>query len=374
LFGNQGAQEGLQIGGASGAAAGALLGSIVPGIGTAVGAIGGGLLGSIGGSLFGGLFGGGDDDKTKGSFSGGIGSASFGGSSEISSIVQKIDQSILSLLDSRQRAAVQRLKIGGTNISVSGGLSSSDVEGITSQRIRPVARALGFNEGAVLRGDAEQAVKNLQTAIATQRAIDDLTSGASEFDQQVEALSTQFFDLRSNAKRFGISLDGVAEANTKAYRDLVKAREEQRKAQDAAILGALDPFRQLAAPLEALQKQLEDAALSPARQFASAQAEFQRIAGLAEGGDLGAIADFNAVAARFIELAGQVGASPGQADAIRQVQAALPDILAGIKEAEEDAASDVVNELTRLRREVVDTLHEMVEEQRLTIRELKRTR
>jgi hypothetical protein len=278
------------------------------------------------------------------------------------------------LLDSRQRAAVQRLKIAGTNISVSGGLSSSDVEGITSQRIRPVARALGFNEGAVLRGNAEQAVKNLQTAIATQRAIDDLTSGASEFDRQVEALSTQFFELRSNARQFGISLDGVAKANTEAYRDLVKARDEQRKAQDAAILGALDPFKQLSAPLEAFQKQLEDAALSPARQFASAQEEFQRIAGLAEGGDLGAIADFNAVAARFIELAGQVGASPGQADAIRQVQAALPDILAGIRDAEEDAASDVVNELTRLRREVVDTLRELRDEQRETIRELKRQR
>jgi hypothetical protein len=364
FLGGQGAIGG-SLGGAGGAAAGALIGSVVPGLGTVLGATLGGVLGGAGGGFLGSLFGGGGDDKTKGSFSGAIGRASTSGDSAISSAVKKVDASILSLLDSRQEAIVKQLRLGTTSISVKGGLSSSDLESIASARIGPVAKALGFKTAEILRGDAEQALKNLETAIQTRRSIEDLTGAVSPFERQLEDLENQFQDVEAQAKGFGISTAGLSTA-------LAKATEDLKKAQDAALADLLTPFEQLADPLRAFQTQLEFSLLNPLEAFQRAQADFERIAGLAQVGDLAAIGQLQGAGQLFIDLASRVGASPGAAAATAQVQASNAEVLAKIEDAEREAGADITDAIDRARKEEVTTLRELIDKVDELIRETKR--
>jgi hypothetical protein len=76
----------------------------------------------------------------------------------------------------------------------------------------------------------------------------------------------------------------------------------------------------------------------------------------------------------FTELAGQVGAAPGQAAALQQVQAALPDIRDAIAEAEAAAGAGIEGAIERHRRDEIDTLQELIAETREILRELRRQR
>jgi hypothetical protein len=354
-----GALLGSQIGGTTGALAGGLGGAAGAGIGFALGgpfgALLGGTLGSVGGSLLGSLFGGGGDDKTKGAFSGGLGSLKTSGDSAISSAVKKVDDSILALLDSRQEAIARQVKLSSTSISVSGGLSSSDLESITSARLGPISKALGFKTAEILRGDAEQALKNFQAALQTRRTIEDLTGAVSPFERQLEDLENQFQKVEAQAKRFGISISGLAEAQAKATEELLKA-------QDQALVSLLDPFQALSGPLEAFATSLEFSLLSPLEAFQRAQADFERIAGLAQAGDLAAIGQLQGAGQLFIDLAKQVQASPGQATATAQVQAVNVEVLSKLEAAEREAGQDIEDAVDRHRREEIATLREMIDE------------
>lgn len=350
------------IGGALGGALGAGVGTF---FGGPVGGLVGGTLGSVAGSFLGGLFGGGDEDKVQGAFSGPLGRASFRGDREISNIVRKVDESILGLLDSRQEALAAKLRLPRFSLSVKGGLSESDIESITSARVGPIAEALGFRRGAVLRGDAEQAIQNLQTALQTQRAIDALTGSVTEFERQADDLANQFEQLEAQARRFGISIDGLAEAQADAARDL-------RRQQDAQVAALLTPFEALSAPLEAFQRDLEFAQLNPAQQFARAQEEFNRIAAEAAAGSIPAIQQLQQAGQLFINLAGQVGASPGQAAAVEQVSTAVEEVLARVEASQQEASEAFVDAINRNRVETVDTLQELIEATNEGLRRLER--
>lgn len=339
------------IGAGAGALAGGIAGSFIPVIGTGIGALAGGALGGLLGGLIGG---GGSSDKTSGGFSGGIGRAGTFGASEIGSAVRRIDRGILDLLNVRQEALIEKLRLPGFSLSVSGGLSGSDLEAIAARRIGPVAQALGFRRGAVLRGSAEDALQNLQTAVQTQRSIEDLTGAVTVFEREVEALEDTFTELERNARRFGISIDGLAEAQERATEDL-------RRQQDAQIAALFDPFERLRDPLEQLKASLEFTALNPAEQFRFAREDFRRISGLAQGGDIGAIGDFTAAAQLFVQQAERFGASPAVATARTEILEATADVLQRLEDAQTEASRGVEDVLERLRREQATKLDRLIE-------------
>lgn len=367
-FGGQGALGGA-VGGATGAAAGALIGSAFFGVGAPIGALIGGLIGTAAGGGIGSLFGG--SERNRGVLTGGLGDISAQGTGDldtVAAVVAGVDDAILDLLNIRQRQIVDQA-LRGTQIQTDFNEFDQNVGNfVAGERVRDISRALGFRASGVAPGSAtaDQAVQNLATALQVQRAIEDLTGAVSPFERQIEELNLQFEDLNEKARRFGISIDGLAAAQEKAAEDL-------RKAQDAQIGALLDPFEALINPLEAFQKQLEFASQNPAQRLSAAQADFDRIAAEALGGSTTALTQLAEAGALLIAQATEVGASPGGAAATATVAGVIEEALEITREAQDQASREVTNELTRLRREVVDTLAELVELTKAELRELKKS-
>ena len=359
------------IGGGIGAAAG--YAALAPyGMGPLGGAIGG-IMGGAAGSVIEGLFGGGGGQKGKGTIQGGLGAVGFGGRglTELAGAVGEFDAQISQLLTSRQRALVDQAlrKASGIPVNFKGELTADVTQNVTRERGKDIARALGFSSRGVAPQDAsaQQIVQNLQSALQTRRAIQDLTGRMSAFDRQVEDMGIEFEDLNRKAKQFGIRVDGLADA-------FARQKEDLQKAQDAQLAALLDPFEALSTPLKAFQRELEFAGLGPLQQFSKAQAEFARLTEEAQGGSFTAIQQLEGAGRAFIDLAGQIGSSPAQAEAVRDVAAALADVQDAIADAEREAGEGIEDVLVRNHRAEIDTLRELIDEVREVSKELRRQR
>ncbi|HUS38865.1 MAG TPA: hypothetical protein VMX74_05415, partial [Pirellulales bacterium] len=375
---------GIGVGTASGTAVGgdagyAAIGSVV---GTAIGAaIGayfanpalGAFIGGAVGGLAGGLLGGsgGGPSSTNGSASGGLGSVSVQGSNggEFEGFLREFDREIQGILNARQeRIADQALRSANSINRNFTGFTPDVALSIARQRVRPVAKSLGFDSNAVANaGTSTGILANLQTAIATQKAIEDLTHSVSTFDRQADDLEDVFADLTKSASRFGISIEGLAKAQEDAARDLGKA-------QDAAIGSLLDPFQALIQPLEAFQTQLEFAGMTSGGQLDTARADFRRITEEALAGSTTALEQLQGAGQLFIATAEQFGASPGGVSARAEVAAAVADALMVAADAEQAAGHGVEEEIIRMKRDVVDTLVELIDLTREEIAAIKTRR
>ena len=370
LGGAAGIIGGSLIGGQTGGIGGGLGGALGAGVGFAASggnpfiAAAGGALGGIAGSLLGSLFGGGDK-RARFSGSGGLGQVSGG---DIGSFIASIDQGLQDILNARQESLVNAV-LQQSQVRVNAKDFDPNVQAFAaSQRIGPAAQALGFNANAITGGGqapAQQQLQNLETALQVQRAIEDLTGSVSTFDRQTEDLADQFSDLEASAKRFAISTDGLAAARNKAAAEL-------QKTQDAALKALLDPFEQLDQPLETLQKQLDFLGKNPAQQFAFAQQDFERIAADALAGSTTAIGQLVDAGQLFAQQADQFGASPAVATAIDEVQGVLQAVRDEIAVSQAEASEGIEDAVDRARRDIVDTLAEVVDQIKKMAGELRR--
>jgi hypothetical protein len=380
--GGQAAPQWAAMGGAFGTAAGAAIGTwLLPGLGTVGGSILGGAAGSILGGIGGGLFGGGDADEPP---------------------------------------------------------SARDLSGQMRARIIPQALGLGLNARAIAgrigQFTPEQQTRNLETAIGLMRTIEGFRIGP--VNAQFRDLSETFSTMESEARKFGVSIEGLAEARqreTEALHRQIRlqeitigaqvgniddldaalltlnvqmqqsaaaavamgipltnitaqhlrlanaliaeaaAAERAAEAQaDALALSIVEPFKRLADPLTAFGAELETSLLNPLGQMQDAAEDFRRITELARAGDLTAIGQFQAAGERFIEQAGRFGASPAQVSAIQEVAGANRDILAQIKDAELQAQRGIEDAVARAAQKQVDKMSELIAEVRVLVEEVKK--
>ena len=310
-------------------------------------------LGALLGSAIGSLFGGGDK-RTKFSGAGGLGQVSGG---DVGAFIQSIDQGIQDILNTRQQAIVDAA-LRASSVSVRAKDFDQNVQAFAaSQRVGVAAQALGFNANAITgngQAAAQTQLQNLQTALELQRTIEDLTHSVTTFDRQSQDLADQFADITAKAKQFGVSIEGLAEAQTKAAADL-------QKQQDAQIAALLDPIQALKDPLTALKAQLTFTSLNPAAQFQFAQQDFERIAAEALGGDLSAIGDFAGAAQLFLQQADRFGASPSVATATAEIQNLTAQLIDRLDAAQTQASAGIEDVLDRFRRENTDKLDELID-------------
>ncbi|HUS39619.1 MAG TPA: hypothetical protein VMX74_09220, partial [Pirellulales bacterium] len=357
------------IGSIVGAVIGGIIGGMLTGVGAPLGAFIGGAIGGVAGGLLGGT--GSGPDSTSGSASGSLGAITLegGNGGEFEGFLREFDREIMQLLTARQeRIADQALARAGSIDRSFTGFTPDVALSIAQQRARPIARSLGFNAGAITdAGTPTGILSNLKVAIATQRAIEDLTHAVSTFDRQADDVDDAFSELVASADRFGISIEGLADAQEKATRDLGKA-------QDAAIGALLDPFQALIQPLEAFQTQLEFAGLTPGGQLEAAKADFRRITEEALAGSTTALEQLQGAGQLFIATAEQFGASPGGVSARAEVAAAVAEALMVAADAETTAGRGVEAEIARMKRDVVDTLVELIDLTREEIAAIKSRR
>lgn len=351
---------------AIGSAVGAVIGGII-GSYTVVGAPVGAFIGGTLGGLAGGAFAGSKGDK-EASFSGTGGLGGLSGAGQVGSFLTEVDRNLRDILNSRQQALVNAA-LKKTSVSVIGADFDPAVQAFAaSQRIGPAARALGFDARAITgrgQANAQAQLQNLQTALQVQRAIEDLTGAVSTFDRQTEDMAIEIEDLTARAKRFGISIDGLAAAQD-------KRADALSRQQDAAVLSVLDPFEALAGELEAFQKQLDLVGLTPGEQFRLAQEDFRRIAAEAAGGSTTALQQLDEAGALFIAAADRIGASPAAARAQDEVKAAIQSGLEAVRNAQDNAAEGFADVVERARRDIVDSLQELIQVSRDELAALKR--
>lgn len=364
--GSSNAQTGAGIGGLAGTIIGTAVGSYYgnPQAGAAIGGGAGGLIGGIIGGLTGG---GGNPNRTRVGIQGGLGQVGITGhlTGETAQFIRQFDESVLDLLTTRQEQIVNEA-IKSQNIYRSfTGFTPDVAASIAGERAGGVAAALGFRRRPFVNaGSPQAALRRLGEALETQRAIEDLTGAVTAFERQTEALDDQFAELERNAKRFGISIDGLAEAQDRAASDLAKQ-------QDAQIASLLDPFEALKDPLEGLKAQIDFLTRNPADQFAFAQDDFRRIASEALGGDLSAVRDFAGAANLFLQQAEQFGASPGFVQATQEIQSFTDQLIDKLDRGQEDAFKGVEDVLERFNREQGDRLERLIELTQDEIKTLK---
>ena len=263
VFGKSpGATTGGAIGGGIGAIGGAIAGQIlipIPGVGAAIGAtvggIGGGLLGSGLGSLFGGGGGGPSRARIGGGALGGTGTGLAGQFG--AGIDQQLQQALTTSQEAIVNAALRMSEAVTVEFNKKKGLSEGDKQRIAAARLGPAAAALGItNIGAVTAGTAEQQMGQFQEALTVKQAIEDLRASLAPFAAQWEDLNEQFAEITATAHKYGLSLDGVAEAQQLASAELARAQRQQMIAV-AASVGAWDP---LTVALHQLDVQMQEAA------------------------------------------------------------------------------------------------------------------
>lgn len=373
---------GTSIGGGLGGALGAGLGAfLVPGpLGAILGGVGGSLLGGVLGSLFGG---GGATGSQVAFGRGSLGGVGIGGTNEASGFIRQLDQSILELLNERQTSIADRMLRDARTVGVQfgdEGPSAADLSRLAAARIGPTAQALGFRRGAIAGGGRtpEQQLELLASAIELERAIEDLTGAVTPFRRQLMDLRTEFAEMEARAKEFGISTKGMAKALREAedaLRDQQRAEREAARAQiDQLALSIVSPFEEISGSLEAFQRSLAFEGMNPREQLAAAAADFERIAALAERGNLGAIAQLEGAGRLFIEQSGRFGASPAQAAAREQVSGVITDVLQEVEQAQREATRGVQDEVARGNKRIVDTLGELIRVSQDTADEIKKLR
>jgi hypothetical protein len=204
------------IGGSLGGGVGAVLGGLTP-LGP-IGAIGGGLAGSLLGGAIGGLFGGGGGQSNRIRPGGALGLAGLGGTGAGAQFVQGIDRQLIDFLNSRQEQVVSAALAAAPRVSVqySRTPSAGDLERLARGRIGPAAQALGLRPELIAPTGAapEQMMQNLQAAVGLMRQIEGFRIGP--IATQFRDLNDEFEEMRAEAERLGVSIEGLAEEQARA--------------------------------------------------------------------------------------------------------------------------------------------------------------
>ena len=192
-----------------------------------------------------------------------------------------------------------------------------------------------------------------------------------EFDRAILDLNANLQIAWQEAERLGISTDKIHQEFARLADEINRAREARI---DELALSITSPFEQLSEPLREFQSELDRALLNPKNQAASAQAEFRRIAAEAAAGNTEAIRQLEQAGQTYIEEMGRFGASPAQAEAIKEVSAAVANALSQVERARIEAESGFEAEIRLASQREVDTLYELIAEVRLVGEEIKRLR
>jgi hypothetical protein len=239
---------GAGAGALSGGAMGMMAGPWGAAIGAGIGALAGGLLGGLSG---------GSSGARRAMIGGGVLGGT--GSGLAAQLASGIDTQIQGILTSTQETVVNAALATSQAIKVEfnkdKGLSEGDKARIAAARLGPAATALGISATAVTgAGGAEAQMAAFQEALTAQKAIKDLVGSLTPFTHQVETLRAQFDEAWATAAKYGISLEGVVEAQTAAFAEL--NRQQRLEAIGVAqAVGAMDP---LTGALQTLQIQMED--------------------------------------------------------------------------------------------------------------------
>lgn len=240
---------------------------------------------------------------------------------------------------------------------------------------RSKAREFGLSVNA-LNAAETKAIGNLRDQahkqIASTIALGDRTSGPVQaFKDELEGVGEAFDDARDLARALGRSLNDLNAAEQRAVQNLKEAALEQLGTQ------ALDVSRRFDAildPLREFQTELRASVASPTEAFRLAREEFERTAALARGGDLAAIANLPQLGKTFLEQATAFGASPGRIAAEKQIQDALRGVIQATEQAQKQAVAGLEAEIRRASDREIDTLNELRTDVQNTVRELIRLR
>jgi hypothetical protein len=249
LFGSNKAAQGFGTGSGLGAGAGALAGSFLGPGGAALGAALGGLGGGGLGAILGGIFGGGSKSSKASIGGGALGTGA--GSGLAAQLSAGVDKQISGLLTVTQEGIANQFLKAAESVKITfdkkKGLSEGDIARITAARLGPVAQSLGFNAAA------SADIGSFQEAIGAKKAVDDLRGALHPFATQVNTLREQLDEAYYTAAKYGIALEGVAEAQNLAYAEL----DRQQRSQFITVAQSVGASSDLDAALGQLQIQME---------------------------------------------------------------------------------------------------------------------
>ena len=206
--------------------------------------------------------------------------------------------------------------------------------------------------------------------------LEEVLGGGNSLNVAIAGIRLRFDELEESARNLNIPLKLVREAERAAIRQAIESAKELRAQQQAALNAAAlsigDPFEALSDPLRDFQQELDRTLLNPAQLLARAQADFDRLAREARGGDLGAIAELREAGQFLIQESGRFGSSPGQVEATREVRSVISDVLRDVDRAQREAGRNVQDEIRRASRAEIDTLRELVNVAQETADEIRK--
>lgn len=364
-----GNQTNGMIGSGGGALAGAVIGSMLPGVGTVIG----GLIGGAGGGLLGGMFGprgnrpGFYNIGVEAGADGMLAIASAGGKradQQLAALRQQTQQQVAAL--NAQMAALGLRAQGRADLgaNVAGAAQIASLGDVTTQFRLTAADAR--IQGAIDRvggGTFAGGLQAAQSADALIRQLDAFAQAARDAADPLGAVARQFDGVRETAQRLGFGLDEVSRAQERAVREATARLM-------APVAGSLDGLADYARSL----RTANDNTGNPLSRLAAAEAEFERLSGLARGGDATAIGRFQQAAEQFRGLSRDVfGTGQGFAANEGRIVAALEaignvgadaltaSVLASVQREQTDT---LVSALARLQDEVKGLRREVQQAQR----------
>ena len=197
------------------------------------------------------------------------------------------------------------------------------------------ARALGLSTARLnqARHEEVEAVKRQYRAQA--HAVGELVGAWMPLERQIGDVLLKFEEGAAAARALGVSTERLNQARHAE----IEALKRQHQAQlDAMALSVSNPFEQLLEPLRALGIELDRSLLNPLDQFNAAAQNFRDITARALAGNTEAIQQLDEAGRQFIATAEQVGASPAQAAATREVQNVLQQTM-GVVGAAQSAST-----------------------------------
>ena len=234
------------------------------------------------------------------------------------------------------------------------------------------AREYGISTKGLVRAQKEarqeiidQVKDPIREQIAALRAT---VSPEAQLAKQLSDINKQFAELAKTAREYGISTKGLVAAQKEARQEVIAQARGQL---NQGLLGLSSPFEALADPLRAFKTQIGFTQQSPAEQFKTLQADFNRLAKEAKGGSLTAIGQLQGAGQALLSAAGTYGASPEIARVSTQITSVLDSVLGNLEAAQRTASAGLEGAIARASRAQIDTMTELVSEQRKAVAELK---
>lgn len=233
------------------------------------------------------------------------------------------------------------------------------------------ARELGISTANLTKEHERQIELLVQQERKRRHGILETIGLINNFERRIGDLHADYQMARIEAQKLGFSM---AEFDKAYKRHLDAIRREWEQHIDDLARSIVEPFRQMLEPLQFQEQDLSYMLLNPLQQFQKSGEDFHDIARRALAGDLNAIAQFEDASRRYIEEAGKSGASVAQSAAIGEVLEYNRQLQDVIINAQREASAGVEEAIRRGDQRKIDTLKELIAEQRLTREEIQRLR